>query len=105
MTKITYITFGGDEYEVDVAPGLSLMQGAKDNNVPGIAADCGGACICGTCHVYIDPAWRTLLGMRTEIEKATIEFSSDVEAHSRLSCRIKITEELDGLVVRLPESQ
>jgi ferredoxin, 2Fe-2S len=105
MAKITYIAFSGDEYLVDVAPGLTLMQGAKDNNIPGILADCGGCCICGTCHVYIDPAWRERLATRTEIENATIEFSSDVEPHSRLACQIKISEELDGLVVSMPETQ
>ena len=105
MAKITYIEFGGTEHTVDVEPGATLMQGARDNNIPGIAADCGGACICGTCHVYIAPNWRTRLATRTEIEKATIEFSSGVQPYSRLACQIKITEELDGLIVRMPESQ
>jgi ferredoxin len=86
-------------------PGTTLMRGAKDNDIPGIDADCGGAGICGTCHVYIAPAWRQRLAARTAIEKATIEFSSDVEPHSRLACQIKISEELDGLIVRMPESQ
>ena len=105
MAKITYITFDNNEYVADVHPGQTLMQGAKDNNIPGIDADCGGACICGTCHVYIDEAWRARIGSRTKIEVATIEFSSDVEPHSRLACQIKITEDLDGLIVRMPESQ
>lgn len=105
MAKITYITYHGAEYAVDVPAGLTLMQGARDNNIPGIDADCGGACVCGTCHVYIDPAWRTRLAKRTEIETATIEFSSDVLEHSRLACQIKIEEDLDGLVVRMPETQ
>ena len=105
MAKITYIEFDGSEHVVNVEPGCTLMQGAKDNNIPGILADCGGCCICGTCHVYIEPAWRARLATRTEIEKATIEFSTDVEPHSRLACQIKITEELDGLIVRMPESQ
>jgi len=105
MVNITYIEFGGTEHAVEVEPGTTLMQGARDNNIPGIAADCGGACICGTCHVYIDPAWRARLATRTEIETATIEFASDVEPYSRLACQIKITEDLDGLTVRLPESQ
>ena len=105
MARITYIEFDGTAHAVDVEPGTTLMQGAKDNNIPGILADCGGNCICGTCHVYIEPAWRERLATRTEIEKATIEFSSDVETHSRLACQIKIAEDLDGLIVRMPESQ
>lgn len=105
MAKITYIECGGIEHAVELEPGQSLMQGARDNNIPGIAADCGGACICGTCHVYIAPGWRERLATRTEIETATIEFASDVQPHSRLACQIKITPDLDGLIVRLPESQ
>ena len=105
MAKITYITYAGEEHVVDVPPGDTLMRGAKDNNIPGIDADCGGACVCGTCHVYIDPSWWERLSTRTEIETATIEFSSDVQENSRLACQIKISEELDGLVVRMPEVQ
>jgi 2Fe-2S ferredoxin len=105
MAKITYIEFNGAEHAVDVEPGQTLMQGARDNNIPGIDADCGGACVCGTCHVYVEPAWQQRLAIRTEIEKATIEFSSDVVPHSRLACQIKITPDLDGLVVRMPETQ
>jgi 2Fe-2S ferredoxin len=105
MAKITYIEFSGAAHVADVAPGTTLMQGAKDNNIPGILADCGGCCVCGTCHVYIEPNWRAQLAQRTEIETATIEFSSDVEPYSRLACQITITAELDGLVVRMPESQ
>jgi 2Fe-2S ferredoxin len=105
MAKITYITFTGEEHVVDVLPGATLMHGAKDNNIPGIDADCGGACVCGTCHVYIDPSWWQHLSTRTEIETATIEFSSDVKENSRLACQIKISEDLDGLVVRMPETQ
>lgn len=105
MVQITYIEFGGAAHTVDVRPGTTLMRGAKDNLIPGINADCGGSCICGTCHVYIEPAFRARLAGRTEIEKATIEFASDVEPYSRLACQITITEELDGLTVKLPESQ
>lgn len=105
MARITYIEFDGTAHTADVAPGCSLMQGARDNNIPGILADCGGCCVCGTCHVYIEPPWCAQLATRTEIEKATIEFASDVEPHSRLACQITITEALDGLIVRMPESQ
>ena len=105
MVKITYIEFNGREHVVDVRPGLSVMEGAKKNDVPGIDADCGGGCSCGTCHVYVDPAWQARVGGRSPIEDATIEFADKVEPNSRLSCQIKVTEDLDGLIVRMPESQ
>lgn len=105
MAKITYIEFNGREHIVDVKPGLSVMEGAKKNNIPGIDADCGGGCSCGTCHVYVDPAWQARTGARTPIEVATIEFADNVLDNSRLSCQIKVTAELDGLIVRMPESQ
>jgi len=105
MVKVTYIAFDGREYVVDVAAGLSLMAGAKKNDVPGIDADCGGGCSCATCHVYVDPDWRARTGEQNPIEAATLEFAENVEANSRLSCQINVTEDLDGLVVRMPESQ
>jgi ferredoxin, 2Fe-2S len=105
MAKITYIEFSGQQHVVDVQPGLSVMEGAKRNNIPGIDADCGGGCSCGTCHVYVDAAWLTHVGGRKPIEAATIEFADKVAANSRLSCQITVSEALDGLVVRLPESQ
>jgi 2Fe-2S ferredoxin len=103
--KITYIEFNGREHVVDVPTGMSVMEGAKKNGVPGIDADCGGGCSCGTCHVFVDPAWLAQVGGRTPIEEATIEFAEGVEPNSRLSCQIKVSEALDGLVVRMPESQ
>ena len=105
MAKITYIEFNGESHIVEVAPGLTVMEGAKKNNIPGIDADCGGGCSCATCHVYVDPAWRDRVGGRTEIEDATIEFAENVAEGSRLSCQIKVTDALDGLIVRTPESQ
>jgi 2Fe-2S ferredoxin len=105
MAKVTYIEFSGREHRVDVQPGLSVMEGAKKNEVPGIDADCGGGCSCGTCHIYVDPAWLARVGGRTEIEEAMIEFADNVEPNSRLACQIPVTENLDGLIVRLPESQ
>ncbi|MGB8366639.1 MAG: 2Fe-2S iron-sulfur cluster-binding protein [Rhizomicrobium sp.] len=105
MAKITYIEFNGREHVVDIKPGLSVMEGAKTNNIPGIDADCGGGCSCGTCHVYVDTAWLARVGGRTPIEDATIEFADNVKDNSRLSCQIKITDALDGLIVRMPESQ
>lgn len=105
MAKITYIEFDGTEHEVDVPSGLSVMEGAIDNNIPGIEAECGGMCSCATCHVYVDPAWSKATGTPNGIEKDMLESALDLEDTSRLSCQIKVSDELDGLVVRMPELQ
>ncbi|CAN7505522.1 2Fe-2S iron-sulfur cluster-binding protein [Phenylobacterium sp. LjRoot219] len=105
MAKITYIQFDGSESVVDVKPGLTVMEGAVKNNVRGIDADCGGACACATCHVFVDEAWVGKVGDKSAMEESMLDFAENVQDNSRLSCQIKITEELDGLVVRLPESQ
>jgi 2Fe-2S ferredoxin len=105
MAKITYIEFDGAEHTVDVKPGLSVMEGAMKNGVPGIDADCGGACACATCHVYVDPAWHEATGERSDMEESMLDFADAVKDNSRLSCQIKVTDALDGLIVRLPESQ
>jgi 2Fe-2S ferredoxin len=81
------------------------MEGAVKNNVIGIDADCGGACACATCHVYVEEAWLDRTGMPSAIEQSMLDFAKDVEPNSRLSCQIKVTDALDGLVVRMPESQ
>jgi 2Fe-2S ferredoxin len=103
MPTVTFIEKNGAERVVDVPLGLSLMECAKRNDVSGIAADCGGCCICGTCHVYITPEWRDAVGPRSDIEGATMEFSENVRGDSRLACQIKVTQALDGLVVRVVE--
>jgi 2Fe-2S ferredoxin len=105
MAKITYIEFDGAEHVVDVRDGLSVMEGAIKNNVPGIDADCGGACACATCQVFVDAAWAGRVGARTEIEETMLEFAQGVRPESRLSCQIRVDGALDGLVVHLPESQ
>ena len=105
MPKITYIEHNGTEYAVDVKKGLSVMEGAVKHNVPGIDADCGGACACATCHVYVDEAWREKVGEASAMEESMLDFAENVEPNSRLSCQIRVTDELDGLVVRMPESQ
>jgi 2Fe-2S ferredoxin len=105
MAKITYVEHDGTEHVVDVKTGLSIMEGAVKNNVPGIDADCGGACACATCHVYVDPAWVEKTGAKSAMEESMLEFAENVEENSRLSCQIKVSDELDGLVVRMPESQ
>jgi len=105
MAKVTYIEDDGTEHVLDVDPGQSVMQGAVDNNVLGILAECGGACSCGTCHVYVDPAWVDRVGDVQDMEAAMLEDVCEGQPNSRLSCQIPVTEELDGLVVRLPERQ
>ena len=105
MAKITYVEFSGAEHVLDVKPGLSVMEGAVKNNVPGIDADCGGACACATCHVYVDEAWRDRTGEASAMEESMLDFAENVQPSSRLSCQIKVTDGLDGLVVRMPESQ
>jgi 2Fe-2S ferredoxin len=105
MVKITYVEAGGVEHVLDVPVGLSVMQGAVRNDVPGIVAECGGNCACGTCRVYVDAAWRERTGEASDMEEATMEVRDDPSPAKRLSCQIKVTEDLDGLVVRMPESQ
>jgi len=105
MAKITYIEFDGAEHVVDVPDGLSVMEGAIRNMVPGIDADCGGACACATCHVYIDAGWAEKTGARSSMEESMLDFASGVRDESRLSCQIRVTADLDGLIVRLPEYQ
>ena len=105
MTKITYIEFNGAEHIVNVKPGFTVMEGAVKNNVPGIDAECGGACNCATCHVYVDTGWIDKTGERNALEESMLEFAANVDSNSRLACQIKVTEELDGLVVCIPQSQ
>ena len=105
MAKVTYISFSGEEQTVDVKPGLSVMEGAVKHNIPGIDADCGGACACATCHVYVDEAWLPKTGEKSAMEESMLDFAENVEDNSRLSCQIKVSDSLDGLVVRMPESQ
>ena len=105
MPKITYIEHNGSEHVLDVKSGLSVMEGAVKNNIPGIDADCGGACACATCHVYVDAAWADKTGAKSAMEESMLDFAENVEPTSRLSCQIKVTDQLDGLIVRMPESQ
>ncbi len=105
MPKITYIDQNGKRREVDVPVGWSVMEGAVKNLVPGIDADCGGACACATCHVYVDRDWLKKLPPKDEAEETMLDFAPDVKTTSRLSCQIKVTEDLDGLVVTVPDDQ
>jgi 2Fe-2S ferredoxin len=105
MAKVNFIQHDGIRREVDGKDGLSVMQVAVANNVRGIDADCGGACACATCHVYVDEAWLAKLGERTAMEASMLEFADGAEPRSRLACQIKMNPTLDGLTVYLPENQ
>ncbi len=106
MPQITYIESGGKEHVVDVPVGYSVMEGAVRNSVPGIDAECGGCCACATCHVYVDEAWLDKLPARAEDEDAMLDCTaSERKDSSRLSCQIEMSDELAGLVVRLPDAQ
>ena len=106
MAKITYIEFNGTPHEVEVPTGLTVMEGARDNGIPGIEADCGGACACSTCHVYVDPGWVDRLPPKEPMEEDMLDFAYEPDPErSRLTCQIKVTDDLDGLVVRMPEKQ
>ena len=105
MPKITFIDFERNERVIEAAVGDSVMESATNNDLPGIDADCGGACACATCHVYIDPAWVDVVGKPCEMETEMLEVADEVESNSRLACQIKVTEQMDGLVVTTPESQ
>jgi 2Fe-2S ferredoxin len=105
MPKIVFIEFNGTEHLVDALVGDSVMQTATSHMVPGIVADCGGNCACATCHIYIEESWSARVNPPSREEREMIECALHVTPASRLSCQVQITHELDGLVVRLPESQ
>jgi len=105
MAKITFIQPDGSSLVVDAQPGVTVMEAAKLHNVPGIEAECGGACACATCHVYVDDAWRAKTGSPTATEEDMLDFAFDVREASRLACQIKVSTDLDGLVVRVPAKQ
>jgi 2Fe-2S ferredoxin len=105
MVTITFVQPDGQELAVEVTPGISLMEAAVKNGVTGIDADCGGSCACATCQVYVDESWRTTTGEPQELEQSMLDFAVNPRPDSRLSCQIMVTAELDGLVVRIPQSQ
>ena len=105
MTKITIVSFDGTRHEIDAENGSTVMENAIRNAVPGIEAECGGACACATCHVYVDEAWAAAVGEPEPMEEDMLDFAYDVRPTSRLSCQIKVRDELDGLVVQVPERQ
>jgi 2Fe-2S ferredoxin len=106
MAKITYIEHSGKAHEIEVPRGLTVMEGARDNSVPGIEADCGGACACSTCHVYVADDWVDRLPPKQAMEEDMLEFAYEPDPRrSRLTCQLKVTDALDGLVVTMPERQ
>ena len=105
MPKITYIDHEGTARTVEGEIGSTVMETAIKNNIPGIEAECGGACACATCHVYVEQDWRPVVGEPSPMEEDMLDFGFDVRANSRLSCQIKVTTDLEGLVVRTPERQ
>ena len=105
MPKITYIDSAGTERTIEAEIGSTVMETAIKNGVPGIEAECGGACACATCHVYVDEAWREKTGEPSPMEEDMLDFAFDVRPTSRLSCQIKVAPELDGLKVTVPERQ
>ena len=105
MVKITYIDAAGAARTVEGEVGATVMETALRNAIPGIEAECGGACACATCHVYVDEAWREKTGEPSPMEEDMLDFAYNVQPNSRLSCQIKVSEDLDGLTVRTPERQ
>lgn len=105
MPKVIFIDANQGQFEVDAEPGQSVMEAAVDNMIDGIIGECGGVCSCATCHVYVDPAWQDKLPEADEMEEAMLDMANDPQDNSRLSCQIEVSDDLDGIVLRLPESQ
>ena len=105
MVKVTYIEHNGTAHTVEGEPGQTVMETAIKHGIPGIIAECGGACSCATCHVYVDDAWKEAAGAPSPMEEDMLDFAFDVRPTSRLSCQIKVTEDLEGLVVTVPPRQ
>ena len=105
MPKVTFIEYNGTAHSVEAKDGQTIMEAAVTNMVPGIDADCGGACACATCHVYVENDWPNKLDPRDDMEESMLDFAENVEDNSRLSCQIRMDDKLDGITVRLPETQ
>ena len=105
MAQLTFIDFSGTAREVQAENGSTVMEAAIKNGIPGIEAECGGACACATCHVYVDDAWTDIVGKPTSMEEDMLDFAYDVRPVSRLSCQLRVSDALDGLVVHTPERQ
>ena len=105
MVKVVFVEHQGNQHEANAYKGESLMEAAVSNDVPGIDADCGGNCACGTCHVFVNADWLSKVGQRSEMENLMLEYAENLKSNSRLSCQIEISEELEGLTVELPKEQ
>jgi len=105
MPKITYIEHNGKSHVVEVSNGLSVMEGAVQNNVPGIDADCGGSCACATCHVYVDEKWFSKLPNKENAEEDMLDMAFEPNEFSRLGCQITVTDDLNEMVVKMPSKQ
>ena len=105
MAKITFVQHDGKSQTVTAEAGMTVMEAAKKNLIDGIEAECGGACACATCHVYVEAAWRDKVGKPADMEEDMLDFAFDVREESRLACQIKVTDALDGLVVKVPAKQ
>ena len=105
MAKITYIEHNGTNHTVDVQNGLTVMEGAVQNNIPGIDADCGGSMACATCHVYVKEDWFDKINKKNEGEDDMLDQAYEPNSRSRLSCQIMVSDDLDGLSVYMPEKQ
>ena len=105
MPKITYIEHNGKSHTLEVANGLTVMEGAVQNNIPGIDADCGGSCACATCHVYVDEKWFNKLPNKESAEEDMLDMAFEPKKFSRLSCQLTVSDALDGLVVNMPSKQ
>ena len=105
MAKITYIEHSGKPHTIQVQNGLTVMEGAVQNNIPGIDADCGGSMACATCHVYVKEEWFDKVNIKSEGEDDMLDQAYEPNKHSRLSCQISVTDDIDGLIVNLPEKQ
>ncbi|MFK5979099.1 MAG: 2Fe-2S iron-sulfur cluster-binding protein [Rhizobiaceae bacterium] len=105
MPKVTFITYDNVSHEVEAPSGTTVMEIAIKNSISGIEAECGGACACATCHVYVDESWKAKTGDPEVMEEDMLDFAWEVQPNSRLSCQIKLSDELDGLIIRVPERQ
>ena len=105
MPKITYIEHSGKSHTIEVPKELSVMEGALQNNIAGIDADCGGACACATCHVYVDEKWFGKLKKKDDAEQDMLDMAFEPNKFSRLGCQITVSDDLDGMVVKMPSKQ
>ena len=105
MTKVTYVENSGNSHTIDIANGLSVMEGAVQNDIPGIDADCGGGMACATCHVYVEEEWLDKLTKKEDGEEDMLDMAYDPKKNSRLSCQLIVSDELDGLIVNIPLKQ